>query len=35
MSDFDTSEIASDAPDDNRYDFASGLLKSWWKKYHA
>jgi hypothetical protein len=33
--DFYIAEIASDAPDDNRYDFASGLLKSWWKKYYA
>jgi hypothetical protein len=33
--DFYISELSSDTPDDSRYDFASGLLKSWWKKYYA
>ena len=33
--DFYIAEISSDSPDDSRYDFTSGLLKSWWGRYYA
>ncbi len=33
--DFYVSEIRADSPDGSLYDFSSGLLKSWWRKYYA
>lgn len=33
--DFYVSELSGSRADESQYDFASGLLKSWWRKYYA